>query len=281
MLCEKTFEKFYAEGQGLKDVNWADALPANGGLNGCIRNLRALFSGRVLKLKFKGITLPDLRPLKDIPLLRCEHEGFVPWPEEVYNAMHEASVKLLADGKVELWLVNAMLRRLGLRDEELLESRREWIEVRYELAADEMGPPKRRAFLRLKNRGTEFSLLKNGASRVLELDDELQEILLPREGYLVAGSWSKTARYDLIYRLHSDFLRDFIPATDRVKSNHELRMHAGSIVYTLYGLEAAAAFLGHKSTQTTERFYAAWLAESPMVNASLVSKARVVKAGLN
>lgn len=278
VLCDRTFEKFYAKGQGLKEVNWADSLDANGGLNSAIRNLRSIFRGRVLKLKFQGLTLPDLRPLKDLPLLRCENEGFVPWPVDVYNAMHEASLAMKAE-KPEMWLVNAMLRRLGLRDEELLESKRDWIELRYDLAADGMGPPRRRAFLRVKNRGNEFALLKRGAARFLELDDELQEMLLPREGYLIANGWSDSARYDLIYRVHSKFIRDFIP--DRKKSNHELRMHAGSVVYTLHGLEAAAAFLGHKSTATTEQYYAAWLAESPMVDAGLVAKARVVKVGLD
>lgn len=273
VLAEANLERFYALGQGGKGVNWVDSLECNGGLNSTMRNAKAMFSPRVIKIKFRHTKLPNLQVLRDMPMLRNVEDGFIPWPVEVYEAMHQASEVLKVE-KPEKWLVNAMLRRLGLRDEELLNARREWIEVKYELGADGMGPPQQRAFLRIQNRGTEFSLLKHGAARVLELDAELQDILLPREGFLIAEGWAKSARYDLIYREHNQWLKAFIP--DRVKKNHELRMHAGSIVYTLYGLDQAKVFLGHKSTATTERYYAAWLSASPKVDAAMVAKARVV-----
>jgi len=279
MLSEATLERFYADGQREHHrgtgVNWKDSLPCNGGLNSTMRNLKSLFRARVVKIKYKDLKLPDLRVLSEFPLLRFHEEGFIPWPVEIYEAMHAASVALKEiPEKRELWLVNAMLRRLGLRDEELREAKREWIDVRYEFPADGMGPPVRRAFLRIQNRGQEFAILKHGAARSLELDSELQDLLLQRTGYLIADGWAPSARYDLIYRVHNKWLRQFIP--DRVKGNHELRMHAGSIVYTLYGVEAAKAFLGHKSVMTTERYYATWLASSPRLDAALVAKARVM-----
>lgn len=271
VLAERSLERFYALGQGLPAVNWADALPVNGGLNKAIRDVRALFRPRVLKLKFADLKMPDLRPLRDLPFLRVEVHGFVPWPAAVYERMHQAS-EALRESKPELWLVNALLRRLGLRDEELLMARREWIELQEEWAADGMGPPLRRGWLVIQNRGSEFQILKHGRSRRLELDGELLAVLLRREGYLVGDGWTDNARYNLIYRLHSEWLRAFIP--ERTKSNHELRMWAGSQIYTRHGLEAAAYFLGHKSTATTERYYAAWLGESPMLDGAAVALGR-------
>ena len=271
VLTDGVLTKFCALGQGLKQPNWSDALDENEGLNAALRNVKALFRARVVKLKMEGLKLPDLRVLREFPYLRVAHEGFVPWPAEVYERMHKAS-EGLRTADFELWLINAMLRRLGLRDEELLKARRDWLEVKFEPPGDGLGPPRRRVWLVLKDRGEEFRLLKHGAPRRLELDAELQEVLLARaEGWLVGPGLLPNPRYDLIYRKHNAWMRKWIP--ERTKGNHELRMWAGSKVYMKHGLAAAAYFLGHKSQKTTERYYATWLQGAPMLSAACVSTA--------
>lgn len=246
VLCTAAIDAFYAAGQGLKRPNWTEKLPENAGLNTTVRNVKALF-------------------------LHAPADGFVPWAEATYAAMHEASEVLRAE-KPELWLVNALLRRLGLRDEELLKARRDWIEVKFEAAGDGMGPPRRRAWLAILNRGTSFTLLKHGAARKLELDAELQELLLARTGYLVGDGWAEWTRYKLIYRLHSKWLRPLLPpGVDHAKTNHQLRMYAGSLVYMRHGLEAASYFLGHKSQETTQKYYAAWLGTAPALDGAAVA----------
>lgn len=273
VLSESNVERFYAEGQGLAAVNWADALEANCGLNTTIRNTKAIFTPRVLKLKFSDLKLPNLAAFRETPLLRQENEGFVPWPEGVYERMDEEA-KAMRETEPEKWLVNAMLRRLGLRDEELLSARREWIELKVSYGAEDMGPPLMRAWL-VVGHSTGFEVLKHGKARKLELDPELMSILLPRTGYLIADGWVENDRYNLIYREHNAFMRRFIP--DRTKGNHELRMWAGSIIYMKHGLEAAANFLGHKSTVTTERYYAAFLSTAPILTGEAVAAAAVVQ----
>lgn len=281
VLSDQTIERFYARGQGLPGVNWADSRPGNGGLNTCIRNVKAIFTPRVVKIKFGNLKLPDLRELRSAPFLRHRSKGFVPWPVGVYEAMHEASEKLRTSDP-ELWLVNAMLRRLGLRDGELLAARRDWIEVQSVPAGDEMGPPLMRAWLVVHDRDAQeadededveevdgFEVLKHGKPRKLELDAELMSLLLPREGHLIGDGWTPHARYTFLYRAHNQWVRKFIPK--RKKANHELRMYAGSLVYMRDGLEEAAAFLGHKSTTTTERYYAAFLSTSKGLSSSEVS----------
>ena len=187
--------------------------------------------------------------------------------------VHEVPMRHLRAVEVdysELWLVNACLRRLGLRSSELLAARRSWLERR----------PDRAGVLRwclvVKDRPEEgFTLLKHGAGRNLVLDDELAGLLTARaEGWLIGPTMAASARDDLVERLHNTWLRQFIP--DRVKANHELRMWAGSLVYRQTGsLGDTAYFLGHRTTVTTERFYARWWQSSAVLDARAVSVAPV------
>jgi integrase len=243
-LARVTVERLFSLGQGRegKGVNWVDPLPVNSGLNGTVRNALALMSHR--ERLMPGLKVPDVVDLRKLPKLREARHGFVPWPAGVFERM-KAEVEGLRDSQPELWLINVCLRRLGLRAEELLAARREWIEQ------DAQG----RWCLVVKDRA-DWQVLKHGKPRRLLLDAELAGVLLQKVGFLIADGLGETTRYDLIYRRHSEFLRRFIP--DRTKSNHELRMHAASQVYMQQGLGAAAYFLGD-SASTTERFYASWL----------------------
>lgn len=183
--------------------------------------------------------------------------------------VHEVPLRHLRAVEVdysELWLVNVCLRRLGLRASELLAARRSWLERR----------PDRAGVLRwclvVKDRPEEgFTLLKHGAGRNLVLDEELAALLTARgEGWLIGPGLAASARDDLVERLHNTWLRQFIP--DRVKANHELRMWAGSLVYRQTGsLSDTAYFLGHRTTVTTERFYARWWQSSAVLDAQAVA----------
>lgn len=270
VLSKGNLERFYALGQGREGqgVNWINRLPCNGGLNSTIRNVRALFRPRLLELKYAGLKLPSLEDLRRLPKLPAAKGGFKPWPAGVYEAMH-AAAEGLKESDYELWLINACLRFLGLRACELLAARREWI------TTSEDG----RAWLNVEDqRGadaeddevSEFEVVKHGAARRLELNAVLKEALLPRRGFLVVPD-EGVDRAAVIYRRHSEWLRQFIP--DRVKSNHELRMYAGSLVAKEHGLEAACYFLGHTSLVTTQAFYWAWLKESPMIEARALAGA--------
>ena len=187
--------------------------------------------------------------------------------------VHEVPVRHLRAVEVdyaELWLVNACLRRLGLRASELLAARRNWLERRTDRAGV------LRWCLVVKDRPEEgFTLLKHGAGRNLVLDEELAGLLTARaDGWLIGPGLAASARDDLVERLHNTWLRQFIP--DRVKVNHELRMWAGSLVYRQTGsLGDTAYFLGHRTTVTTERFYARWWQSSAVLDARAVSVAPV------
>lgn len=266
VLRRDVVERFYAEGQGLRAVNWVDALyddddlPINGGLNTCVRNVRSLFAPNVCRSKFGALKLPDLTEFREVGYLTAPLSIFEPWPNGIYERMVAAS-DALREAQPELWLVNAMLRRLGLRVSELLAARREWIEV-----------DGAQAWLVIKER-TDFKPLKHGSGRRLTLDPELREILLAREGYLIADGWARETRRDLVGREHSQFLRQFIPL--RRQTNHELRKYAASLVFRREreagrdGLAAAAYFLGD-TIEITRKVYAAYLGGSAMLDADAV-----------
>lgn len=263
VLDRALVERFYSAGQGRSSVDWTGEYAANRGLNTCLRNVRSLFGKAAVELKWSAeAKLPPLEEFRRVPYLHAPIHGFEPWDEDAYQAMCAAAERLRGE-RPELWLVNAMLRRLGLRVSELIAARREWIEQR-----------DGEAWLVLKSR-PEFALLKNGSPRRLTLDAELREILLAREGWLVGEpGWSEDRRKKLVEREHSVFLRQFIP--DRKKSNHELRMYAASLVYRREreagrdGLSAAAYFLGD-SIQTTKDYYATWLGGSAVLDAAAVA----------
>ena len=283
VLSKANLERFYAQGQGRSEgqgVNWVNRLPCNGGLNTTIRNVRALFRPKMLELKFADLKLPPLEDLKRLPKLPAAKGGFRPWPAGVYERMDVAAAEL-KETDYELWLVNVCLRYLGLRACELLAARREWI------STSEDG----RAWLNVQDHHAEdaeedevasFELVKHGAARKLELNEVLKAALLPRTGWLIAPELATSdsletcedARHALIYRRHSEWLRQFIP--DRRKSNHELRMYAGSLVAKQHGLEAACYFLGHTSLVTTQAFYWAWLKESPMLDGKALAWAHAL-----
>lgn len=282
VLSKENLERFYALGQGRegKGVNWVNRLPCNGGLNTTIRNVRALFRSKMIELKFADLKLPPLDDLKRLPKLPAAKGGFRPWPAGVYERMDAAAAEL-KETDPELWLVNVCLRFLGLRACELLAARREWITT----SADG------RAWLNVQDHHAEdaeedevasFEMVKHGAARRLELNEVLKAALLPRTGWLIAPELATSdsletcedARHALIYRRHSEWLRQFIP--DRRKSNHELRMYAGSLVAKQLGLEAACYFLGHTSLVTTQAFYWAWLKESPMLDGKALTGAHAL-----
>ena len=259
VLTREALERFVSLGQGRegRGVNWHDADKGNVGLNSTVRNAASLFQDEMVGRHFKRLRLPPLDALRKFPALPVPATHFEPWPAEAVAAMDEAA-RALKTAMPELWLCHVMLRRLGLRDGELLAARAAWV-----VWGDEG-----KAWLEIRDRvaaGTEpaFRLLKGGRPRRLALDAELQEALRGRAGFLIGDGWSVNRRYDFIYRTHCDWLRPWVPG-ERTTVNHQLRKLAASRVYTLRGIAAAAYFLGD-SVATTERFYATWTGEAEVV----------------
>lgn len=260
VLNRGLLERFVSVGQGRdgRGVNWHDALPGNVGLNSTLRNAASVFQERIVERHLKGLRLPPLDALRKFPALPTPPTHFVPWPTENLAAM-DAAAQVLKVEEPELYLCHIMLRRLGLRDAELLAARASWVQ---------WNEAEGKAWLDVRPRAAEggepgFRLLKGGRPRRLALDAEIQGLLKGRAGFSIGDGWTDSRRYDFIYRDHCEWLRPFVPA-GRSKVNHELRKLSASRVYTAHGIAAAAYFLGD-SVATTEGYYATWTGEAPVV----------------
>ena len=73
----------------------------------------------------------------------------------------------------------------------------------------------------------------------------------PAEGFVIEGR--ETERLDLVFRRVSGWLRGL--GWPLQKTNHGLRSYAGGEVAVRYGLEAAQAWLRHRSITTTQAHY--------------------------
>jgi len=223
---------------------------SNGGINSTLNNARGVFSKKSLYYKFKNFNLPDVAGFMQAPYLPVPDQEWEPIPDDQYQSMDEASA-VLRSSNPELWLVNQMLRRLGLRNCELIAARDTWLDQ------DGAG-----WLLVVKDRPDEGFWCKGFRSRRLPLSPDLAEILTGRQGWLLEAP-SDTARTKLVEREHNTWLRQFVP--DRQKGNHELRKHIGSVIYHLRGLEAAADYLGHVDIRTTRKWYQARLERLPQI----------------
>lgn len=261
VLTRATFDALVKARQGGARVNRVDRLKVNTGINSLMRGVAALF-GRKHRAKFESLRLPALTALDDwLPLPELDHR-FVALPAERYEAM-VAAAKDLKAAWPELWVVHMLVRLLGLRNEEVLAARRHWLEER----ADGV-------YLRICDRPGEWSLLKHGLPGELWIDPELAVVLKERPaGFLVLPEGSPSARYDLIYRRHNDWLRTFIPRAERTKGAHELRKYVGSVVMMEHGADAARHFLRHKSSRTFEEHYEHYLKPLPKVTTSMIGAA--------
>lgn len=261
MLTKRALDELIMARQGGKRVDRLNRLPVNTGINTLVREVKSLM-GKKHREKLAGLKLPPLVALDDwVPLPELDHR-FVKLPAERYAAMCDAA-RELRTAWPELWLVHMLVRLLGLRNEEMMAVARHWIEER----ADG-------AYLVIKDRPGEWSLLKHGLPADLWLDPELAAPLLSRgPGLLIMPEGSQNQRYDLIYRRHNDWLRTFIPRAERTKGAHELRKHVGSVVLAEHGADAAQRFLRQKSRRVFEEHYADWLKPLPKVTTAMIGAA--------
>ena len=202
-----------------------------------------------------GLQLPDLTEFRKVPKLPEPQLSWEPIPQEQYDAMHRASLDL-RKVNYELWLVNQLLRRLGLRSSELLAARGDWV-------VDIAGG---RKALKICDRPEQGYRVKGALPRALPLDDDLLELLAGRAGFLIQAD-SAAKRKELIERVHNRWVKPFFPG--RRHGNHELRAHVGSVILTRTGsIEEAQRYLGHTTPETTRKHYATFLGSLAQVTAA-------------
>lgn len=215
-------------------------------INSDVRQARAVFSRNAVDYyESQGLVMPEsLAKFMKVRLLKEEMHGYVPIDPAILAEM-DAAIAELKITDYELWKVLIIVRRLGLRDDELLHAKGKWI------VATNEGP----AFA-IRN-SVEFKT-KNGIEREILLPPDLAKELtgIGAEKFIIRHDLLPTPRYNFIYRKANVWIRQYLP--DREKGLYELRKQAGSEVATSAPghIYDAQKFLGHKSYATTEKYYA-------------------------
>ena len=206
---------------------------------------------RSVHLRSLGAELP---PMTDFLSGRTDLPspiGHVEIPPEVYAKMYAAAEALKAEDE-QLWLVNQLLWRFGLRPIEVWLARDNWVEMDGEVPV-----------LVLKNRGDEYvyeSGYKKGQASELkarhraivrrykipaDVWEVMQRVRVP-EGSLL-GTPTTAAAQALVEKEHSAWMRLWMPETTH--SSYLLRHFLAAYTTARWGALAASLFMGHSTSE--------------------------------
>lgn len=211
-----------------------------------LRQMRSVFSRRAMLL-YKGLTLPKLENFLLATRFDTEQRVHLPISNEMLTAM-DKEMETLRDSNPDLWLVHALHKFAGLRNEEIEQVRIEWFSR----------APWGQVFLSVVTRP--YYEPKGSQGHVpltMGVAQLLAKFVSGREpaDHLVMPKANKTDRQNLIYHGHAEWIRQFLPADKYVKAGYELRRWGAQVMETRYGRDAAEAFLRHAPKTVAERHY--------------------------
>lgn len=217
------------------------------GANSTLTQARSVFAAKWMDL-YKDLKMPDLAEFRAVPRLKVEaNTSYVPLSQGQLDAMEKAA-KGVKETQPGVFVAYILLARLGLRNSEASSARWHWLERQQDGAAM-LAVIRRTDFVPKNKSGRRVPVARETVRILDEFRRGEDDFILPAD--------SKTERVEWTFERLNALLRPIIG--DRQKCAYELRKHAGSIVASRQGLEAAKAFLGHHSIQTTERHYATYL----------------------
>jgi hypothetical protein len=230
-------------------------------INKLMRTAFSMFSKRAMEY-YRGLNVPDVSKWLTVALLpETEDVAFVPIPITTLISMDaDAPSMLELAGNTSLdessrakWL-NAygcywMMRRCGLRNDEVSELRWEW----FQQVEGNMR-------LYLNNYGYWEPKGSPGFVPVAwDLYNQLLELFGPavpgQEGFVLKGT--PNIRWRSTHVNVNEFVRKYLP--DRKKGAYELRKQWGSEIASEHGLETASQLLRHSDFSVTYKHYFASL----------------------
>lgn len=203
-------------------------------INSTLRRARSMFSRRAILL-YEADNKPSadrVRDLFTVPALpEPEHRPELPAPDA------DAKAHIHLPAAPGLWRAFLLARYAGLRSREIINARKDWIEVQ----GDGSGI--------LYVGGREF-VAKSRKWRPVALQPVVVRDLLAGAGELLVGDHAQEA---VSRRLPAALKALGFPAK---KPLHSLRRLFGSIVYTTQGPRQARDALGHSTQAVTDKHYA-------------------------
>jgi hypothetical protein len=254
VLTEQLVEKFFAEYVKEAGDDYLARDSKIRGANATLRNARSMFSAHGMKC-YRGLNLPDLTKFLKTRIVEdpdVRHEGI---PDEVMWEIVQAAECLRSECP-PLYVAHLLYRHLGMRNDEVENSRVEWIVRRPgEVFLPDGERREIAGYMSIKRRSYWIPKRSTGdvpiSPDVMAIIDELSAGKGAND-YLIDAP-HPTARYDLVYLDHGDFVRPWLEAFP--KKSYELRRWAATRVAKRQGEEFAERFLRHKSTTTAGRHY--------------------------
>lgn len=192
---------------------------------------------------FEKLKLPDLTDFWAVSGGSTSTEGYQPIDRLTLARMDKAAGHRLRKKNARVWAIYWLMRKAGLRNEEVEHLKWSWVDWQTDGTADlvlikrDDWKPKGRSG-RVPMRSRMLKLIKAALG-----GDE--EFVIPRS--------SKTEAYDLTHYGINEFVRQFIP--DGQKGAYNLRKEYGAQIAGRDGIEVASRLLRHRDIQTTFNHY--------------------------
>lgn len=236
-------------------VDRRTVMACNTSIKGYLASAKSIFNQLSRDNILRGLLIPPLTAFLETRVGVKIPRGHRAFSREDYLAMMNA-LPALKDARPEVWLVNQLMLRFGLRPEEVWPIQQTWLE---EMTVDGVT----RTRLNLVNREEEGFELKAGPEaairRVWMPEEMLVVIRQVANEVSILGTKNKAQAQVLVERTHPQWLRSLGITVPR--PNYHLRHFAGAERLTSSGATAAGALLGHASgSAVTERVYARNLA---------------------
>ena len=215
------------------------------GAGSILRQVKSMFSKQAMLL-YRDLHLPAMENFRAQASMEAGDRVHVPIGAGTLAKMWDA-MEAVKDAQPALYLVHALHKFLGLRNDEIRHARVEWFkrapwgQVFFSVLRTEEWEPKR-------------------SQGHIPLTAEVAALFAP----FVKGKAGKeflvpakhpTEREDLVDKVHAKWIRGFLPAGDYAKAGYELRRWAAQTMEAKYGREASKAFLRHTPQGVAERHY--------------------------
>jgi integrase len=221
-------------------------------INSMMSSAAALFEPQAMDF-YDGLMLPTegITAFRNVPRARDPRmkngTRFSGIPADVLARM-DAAAEAMKESLPGTWATYMLMRKCGLRNEEVADLRWHWFE--------DMPDGSARLHLIARPGDTPAYEPKGSAGWVpvsAALLQGLREAFpsKDKQGYVLGSA--PTARWDITHRDINKFVRNYLP--DDNKGAYQLRMQFGSEITAEYGIEIAAVMLRHADIKTTFRHY--------------------------
>jgi integrase len=219
-----------------------DELRSESGIHTDVQTIKSVVARKRFYL-FEKLKLPDLTDFWAVSGGSTSTEGYQPIDRLTLARMDKAAGHRLRKQNARVWAIYWIMRKAGLRNEEVEHLKWSWVDWQTDGTADlvlikrEDWKPKGRSG-RVPMRSRMLKLIKAA---------------LGGDGEFVIPRSSKTEAYDLAHYGINEFVRQFIP--DGQKGAYNLRKEYGAQIAGRDGIEVASRLLRHRDIQTTFNHY--------------------------